>query len=207
MTQAGHPNGAAEAAGPGGTTRRAILEIARREISEHGIDGVSIRNIARRAGVDPRLVRHYYGSKERLLLHAVQVQSDPVALAEQILRGSRRRLGRQVATTLLGHWDSPRTHVPYRARLSASLTSDDVAALMRDEFVSAFFGTLTAAVSPDRHELRAALAAAQVIGLSLCRYLVDDPELSARSQEELVRLMGRTIQHYLTAELTEAASG
>ena len=58
-------------------------------------------------------------------------------------------------------------------------------------------------VSPDRHELRAALAASQVIGLALCRYLIDGTELSRHDRDDLARLMGRTIQHYLTADLAE----
>ncbi|HZN19650.1 MAG TPA: TetR family transcriptional regulator [Micromonosporaceae bacterium] len=183
------------------STRRTILDVARRELSEHGFDGVSIRGVANRAGVDPRLVRHYFGTKERLLLHAVQVEGDPHQLAERLLRGSRRRLGRHTATVLLDHWSNPRTMIPYRARLSGSLTSEEVAALMRDDFVSGFFGTLAAEVSPDRHELRAALAASQVIGLAMCRYLVEEPTLASCGQDDLVRVIGRAIQHYLTADL------
>ncbi|MET8278992.1 TetR family transcriptional regulator [Micromonospora sp. NPDC005174] len=187
----------------GNGIRQAILDVTRREISECGLTGVSIRSVARRVGVDPRLVRHYYGSKEQLLRHAVQVDGNPVELAEQLLGGSRRRLGRATATALLAHWDSPRTTISYRARLSASLTSDEIAELMRDEFVRAFFGTLAEGVSPDRHELRAALAASQVIGLALCRYLIDGTELSRHDRDDLARMMGRTIQHYLTADLAE----
>src|SRR5262249_37416274 len=104
-------------------TRQRILEIAQREISEHGIDGVSIRTIARLAGVDPRLVRHYFGSKEGLLLHAVQIGDDPHALAQHVAAGNPRTLGRHAARTLLRHWDDPRMSMPYRARLSAALTN------------------------------------------------------------------------------------
>jgi len=184
-------------------TRQAILDIARREISERGLAGVSIRSVARRAGVDPRLVRHYYGSKEQLLRHAVQVEGDPVDLARELLNGSRRRLGRATAAVLLSHWDDPRTMIPYRARLSASLTSEEIAALMRDEFVQAFFGTLARGASPDRPDLRAALAASQVIGLALCRYLIEGTELADRTRDELALSMGRVIQHYLTADLAD----
>lgn len=182
--------------------RRIILDVARSELSEHGFEGVSIRSIARRAGVDPRLVRYYYGTKQQLLLQAVAVERDPRELAEEILSGSRRTLGRRTASALLEHWDNPRTAVPYRARLSASLTNDEAVGLLRDDFVAIFFGTLARAVSPDRPELRAAIAAAQVIGMALCRYLVEDPVLAAAGPDELVRQMGRTLQQCLTGDLT-----
>jgi AcrR family transcriptional regulator len=187
--------------------RRVILEMARSELSEHGYHGVSIRGIAQRAGVDPRLVRYYYGTKERLLRQAVQVEGDPHEFAARVLRGSPRTLGRRTAAALLEHWDNPRTAVPYRARLSSSLTSTEAVDLMRDEFVEAFFGTLTRAVSPDRPELRAALAASHVVGLALCRYLVDEPVLAGSDEHDLLRQMGRAIQHCLTAELAPTRAG
>jgi AcrR family transcriptional regulator len=183
------------------STRRVILETAQRAISEHGIDGVSIRSVAREAGVDPRLVRHYFGSKERLLLHAVQIADDPLQLAQRVAAGSPRTVGRRTARVLLEHWDNPRISAPYKARLAASLTNEEVAELMRDDFVTAFFGGLAKIYSPDRHELRAALAAAEVVGLALCRYLVEEPVLQDAEREDLVRYLGRTIQHYLTADL------
>ncbi|GFJ91629.1 TetR/AcrR family transcriptional regulator [Phytohabitans rumicis] len=96
--------------------------------------------------------------------------------------------------------------VPYRARLSASLTDQKVAEAMHDDFVAAFFGRLATEVSPDQPELRASLAASQVIGLAVSRYLVEEPTLVACSREELIRMLGRTIQHYLTADLAPAAA-
>ena len=182
--------------------RRVILDVARQEISEHGFEGASIRNIARRAGVDPRLVRHYYGSRERLLLQAVQLEGDPHELAERLLRGDRRTLGQRVAETLLQAWDNPRTDLPFRARMSASLTNDEIAELTREEFLVHFFGTLTSAVSPDQPELRAALAASYLGGLALCRYLVDDSLLANWDEDDLAYLAGRAVQDYLTGSLT-----
>src|SRR5947209_1528877 len=155
-------------------TRERILAVAQREISERGIDGVSIRTVAKLAGVDPRLVRHYFGSRERLLLYAVQIGEDPYALARHVSEGSPRTLGRRTAKALLEHWDNPRLSMPYRARLSAALTNEEIGELMLDEFVTGFFGTLAKLHSPNKPELRAALAGAEVVGLALCRYLVAD---------------------------------
>lgn len=205
MTSAGQSQDA-QPARP--STRMAILEVARLEISEHGFDGVSIRSIARRAGVDPRLVRHYFGSKERLLLHAVQVEeSGPIQLAQQLTRGSRGSIGQRTAKALLEHWDNPRTAAPYQARLAASLTNAEVARLMREEFVSVFFGALAQQYSPDRADLRAALAASQLVGLAMSRHLIEEPVLAGCPQQDLTRLMGRAIQHYLTADLAHAGTG
>jgi AcrR family transcriptional regulator len=47
-------------------TRARILETARSMVSSHGIDGVSIRDIAREAGVSLATVHHYFGTKDAL---------------------------------------------------------------------------------------------------------------------------------------------
>ena len=63
---------AAAAAGPAvapasGSTRDEILDAARDCFAERGFDRATIRDIAARAGVDPALVLHYFGSKEQAL--------------------------------------------------------------------------------------------------------------------------------------------
>ena len=52
-------------------TRAAILEAARRGFADRGHDATSIRAIAAEAGVDPGLVMHFFGSKDRLFQAAV----------------------------------------------------------------------------------------------------------------------------------------
>lgn len=189
------------------STRQLLIEVAQREISEHGYNGVSLRSIARRANVDPSLVRHYFGSKQNLLTHAVQLEIDPTSLAAEVLRGSESTIGRRTVKALLAQWDNPRTAPMSLTRLSGALNSEEVAGLTRDDFIGTFFGTITEQVSPDHPQLRASLAAAQLIGTALSRYLVKDPVLTACEQQDLVRVLGRTIQRYFTEPLPVDATG
>ncbi|MBE1533659.1 TetR/AcrR family transcriptional regulator [Actinomadura algeriensis] len=46
--------------------RARIRDAAVREFAEHGVNGATIRGIARAAGVSPGLVQHHFGSKEAL---------------------------------------------------------------------------------------------------------------------------------------------
>ena len=50
----------------GEDTRSVILEAARAEFAEKGFAAASVRAVARRAGVDPALVRHYFADKGEL---------------------------------------------------------------------------------------------------------------------------------------------
>ena len=55
----------------GEDTRGAILVAARTEFAARGYDGTTLRGIARAAGVDARLVHHYYdGGKEEIFVAA-----------------------------------------------------------------------------------------------------------------------------------------
>lgn len=64
----------------GERTRSRILEAARLMVSSHGIDGVSIRDIARESGVSLATVHHYFGTKEAL--HAACIDDMYRDLAE-----------------------------------------------------------------------------------------------------------------------------
>ncbi len=50
----------------GGDTREAILDAAEDLFSKHGFYGVTIREVAREAGVDTALVHYYFGAKRDL---------------------------------------------------------------------------------------------------------------------------------------------
>jgi AcrR family transcriptional regulator len=55
------------AARRGDTTRLSILDAAERSFAESGFDGVSLRTITERAGVDLALANYHFGTKENLL--------------------------------------------------------------------------------------------------------------------------------------------
>ncbi|WP_323187917.1 TetR family transcriptional regulator [Streptomyces sp. NBC_01242] len=183
--------------------RQVLIEAAQQEIFDRGYHGASLRGIARRAGVDPSLVRHYFGSKEKLLLQAVQVRVDPKEFAAEILRGAPGGVGRRIVKFMLGFWEDPGS-AKSLVRLSATLNSVEIADLTKDAFVGPFFGTVAQAVSPDRPELRASLAASQMFSLAFSRYLLNEPALAAASHQELIRVVGRNIQRYLTEPLPES---
>lgn len=55
-----------KAEGAGGDTRESILDAAEDLFSKHGFYGVTIREVAREAGVDTALVHYYFGAKRGL---------------------------------------------------------------------------------------------------------------------------------------------
>jgi len=65
--------------------RAAILEAARRLFAERDISAVSIRDIARAAGVSHGLVQHHFGTRERLIAAIVQDEIDEFAAGPRAL--------------------------------------------------------------------------------------------------------------------------
>ena len=57
----------------GGETREGVLRVALRAFAVKGFDGASTREIASGAGVNHGLIRHYFGSKQKLWQAAVDL--------------------------------------------------------------------------------------------------------------------------------------
>lgn len=80
----------------GDTTRLSILDAAERCFAEFGFDGVSLRMITERAGVDLALANYHFGTKENLL-HEVIARRARVVHDERVqaLELARQQAGRQ----------------------------------------------------------------------------------------------------------------
>jgi len=188
---------------PGGVdTRQAIVEAARVDFAEQGYDGTSLRGIARRAEVDPALVHHYFGGKPQLFAAVMDIPADPAALISAVVSGPRDQVGESLVRTFLGVWDSEAGRQRFQALVRAAVTHEDATRMLREFLTREVFGRVVRELSHDgepSHELevRAGLAASQMIGLAMMRYIVEFPAVVDATHDELAALVGPTIQRYL----------
>ena len=63
-------------------TRAGILAAATAEITAKGLDGARVDDIARRAGVNKRMIYHYFGGKEGLYLAVLEATYSAIRTAE-----------------------------------------------------------------------------------------------------------------------------
>jgi AcrR family transcriptional regulator len=61
-----------------------LVEVAKMEFTEKGLDGARIDEIARRAGITKQLIYHYYGSKEELFTAIIE-ETAASAMAEFVV--------------------------------------------------------------------------------------------------------------------------
>ena len=187
---------------PGPTrTRAAILDAARRAFATRGYEGVSIRAVARDAGVDPALVHRFFGSKEALFSAAMELPVSPSALVAGLLAEGVDDLGERLVARLLGLFDDPRAFAPFLALVRGAVSNEQAAAMLREFLTREVLGRLATAASPDAPELRASLAGSQVIGLAMARYVVRVPPLARADPATVAACVGPTIQRYLTGPL------
>lgn len=185
-------------------TREAILAASREAFAERGYDAASIRQIAASAGVDPALVHHYFGNKERLFLESVRFPTDPRKIVPMVVAGGVDQAGERVVRVFLGVWDSPRGKTAV-ALLRSAVSNDWTAKLLR-EFVTTQLlrrGFKELKLDPESPEgaLRASLVWSQLVGLATARYLLKIEPLASANADQLAATIGPTIQRYLTGDI------
>ena len=186
---------------PPGATREAIAESARRQFAELGYGHATLRGIAEEAGVDQRLVTHYFGSKQALFVAVFQVPFDPAAAFGQLLAGDPAELGERVARFILGvlSAEAPRRTIAGTVRAAAS--EPEVAELLGRALHEQLIKPIARQLIADQPELRASLLAAQVVGLVLARHIVAVQPLASADHEQLIAALAPVAQHYLTGPL------
>jgi AcrR family transcriptional regulator len=190
---------------PGPTrTRGAILAAARAAFAARGYDAVSVRSVARSAGVDPALVHRFFGSKEELFVAALELPVAPSALVAAILADGPDGVGERLVRTLLTLWDAPGGFAPFLALVRGAVDNEAAATMLREFLSREVLGRIAAVAAPDRPEFRASLAGSQVVGLAMARYIVRVPPLADADRDAIVAAVGPTIQRYLTGALGTA---
>jgi AcrR family transcriptional regulator len=182
-------------------TRAAIAASAGRLFAARGYDRTSLRAIAADAGVDPALVTHYFGSKQRLLIEVASPPIDPKLVVAQVVEGDPDGAGERLARLVLGVLEDPEGRERITAMVRAAASEPEAAALMRDMIVAELYGPMTAALGGDRSEFRANLVGSQVVGLVMARYVVAIEPIASARVEEVVAAIAPTLQRYLMGPL------
>ena len=193
---------------PGGTADRKglIVAAATRLFAEHGFDAVSLRQVAREAGVDPALVHHYFAGKDALFAASVELPADP----DDVLAGLEGKPLEERATALLTAlvrlWEGPAGHA-LAAFVRGSLGSKPRTAAMREVFRRRILPRISEGLPGDaaERELRGTLAATQVMGFVLLRYVVRLEPIASLPADAAVSLVAPAVQRHLTGPLPSGA--
>jgi AcrR family transcriptional regulator len=187
-------------AGRSGTRDRIATE-ARESFANHGFERTTIRDVASAADVNPALVMHYFGSKERLFVETMAIPFAPAPVVATLLEGERSTLGRRLAAFLLDAFDDPQSKAVLLGRIRAAVGSPDAAALVREKITGELIGPLSRSLGVDEPGLRAGLASTALMGFAVTRFIVEIDAVAALTRERAETYLGRQLQEALVEPL------
>ncbi|MDT5107422.1 MAG: hypothetical protein QOI25_4935 [Mycobacterium sp.] len=113
-------------------------------------------------------------------------------------------IGSRLVAQYLQIWESPETATSMAAMLASATSNGDaqeaLRSFMREYVLTAVSGVIG---GDERARLRAMLAATNLVGTALMRYVMKVPPLATLPAEDVVRLIAPTVTRYLTADADE----
>ena len=187
-------------------SRDAVLAAAKARFASDGYEKTTLRAIADDAHVDPSMVLYLFGSKADLFRESLRLILDPDLLVATLTgnRDDDPDIGTRMVRMYLRIWESPDTGPSMVAMLQSATSNSDAHEAFRG-FIQNYVLTAVSGVlgGGEQARLRAMLAASQLVGTAVLRYIMKVAPLATLSGDELVRLIAPTVTRYLTADAKE----
>lgn len=190
MAKIGRPRGKTD-------TRRVILAVARQLFAEAGYDKTSVRDVAAAAGVDPAMIRHYFGNKVELFRATMGWPFEPADIAARITAGERGEIGERLTRVFFEAWEQPESRAPLLAILRGAATHEESANLVRQFIQGQVYSHIAAALSAPDAELRIDLAMSQLLGIAYLRHILRVEPVASTPVDELIERIAPIVGRHL----------
>jgi AcrR family transcriptional regulator len=185
-------------------SKAAIAEAARRRFGRFGYDGTTIRAVAEEARVDPALVVYFFGSKEQLFAACIEWPFDPSTELPAVIAAGPQGAGHRLVELLLRTWDAEEGRNTMVALLRAAMSHEAAERQLRTFLETQILEPLVTELASDQPDLRGSLVAAQLLGLATARHVLKLRPLASLAPEQVVELVGPSVQRLLSAALPAA---
>jgi AcrR family transcriptional regulator len=179
-------------------TRENIVEAARQVFAVKGFRGATLRSIAEIVDVDPALIRHYFGTKARLLEATLEFPVDAPGQLLDALGGDPATLGLQLTSAYLKLWEAPETRSQMMIATRASLSDDEAMERVRPMIASMIAQADSTNIPGPAPEKRFALAMAHLLGVASVRHLSKVPPLCDMALDEVIARTAPAVQLHLS---------
>ncbi len=190
---------------PAESARTLIVHAAAEEFARAGFDATSMRAVAREAGVDPALVRHYFSGKAELFSEAIATPMRAERLVLHALQGPRELVGDNLVRYIVTTLDAPGASGRVVRMMQTAMAEDFAATMFRQFLLREVLGRIVGELDTTDAELRASLAATQLLGLVMARYAIPVEPLAGASVDEVVARIGPVVQWHLVGDPASAA--
>jgi AcrR family transcriptional regulator len=184
-------------------SREAVLSAAKQRFAAEGYEKTTLRAIADDARVDPSMVLYLFGSKTELFRESLRLIIDPDALAAALTDGDGD-IGTRMVRTYLDIWEHPDTAASMVVMLASATSNSDAHEAFRGFMQSYVLRAVSGALGGgEQARLRAMLAATNLVGTAILRYVMRVPPLADLPADDVVRLIAPSVTRYLTAPAEE----
>lgn len=179
--------------------RRAILAVASHLFASMGYEKTTIRLVAQKAGVDPKLVMHYFVNKQQLFVSCMNVPIEATAALALTNTLSKSQWGSAIADIV---WEIQKQQDhPLISLIRASASDPDAARMAREFYWKSLLEGLAQKIDIDHRELRLMMVSSLVSGYTFSNKIIgifDKPKISDKDKKAL---LAAAIQSFLTAKL------
>jgi AcrR family transcriptional regulator len=185
-----------------GVVSAQILRAARAAFAADGYAATSLRSVARDAGVDPALVTYYFKSKSGLLDAALV---PPAGWADAISSAAAspiRTRGAALVRVMVTSWEQPETEEFLRSTILAAAHEPIARQRLAANFAVHILDAVSSRLQDEERLLRASLAASQIVGLAMMRYVWQVGAIATIPSDQVVAVIAPTVQRYLSGKIT-----
>jgi len=186
-----------------GDARAAIVDAATTLFIEHGPEHVSARRIAAVAGVDPSLIRYYFGSVEALLAEAMRPDGRLMGPFLALAQLPPEQRGEALLRAAMAVWEDPKG-CAFMIWLTGACNREGLAYRRFVEATPKLWHAALPAGTPEREvDIRSAYVNSVLTGLGITRYVWRMEPLASLPLERLIDSQAPLVQSYLTGPLPE----
>lgn len=178
-----------------------VLTAARLSFAANGFAATTMQGIARDAGVDTKLVRYYFSSKEALLAECLVIPPAFVEANHQLLELPIGERGEAIVRGMLAAWAQPPLALILHTSLLIAAHEPIAMDVVRRVFSEGLIPAVASDIPDAERATRGGLISSQMLGLAFTRFIFEVPQTVGIADEEVVRTVGATIQRYLNGEL------
>jgi AcrR family transcriptional regulator len=146
-------------------------------------------------------VLHYYGSKADLFAAAVRMPLNVSDRLAELAHTDPEALGETLLRMVAGIWEDPEGLAAWLGLLRSAVADERAATMLREFLSSAVLAPVAERLGTADAATRLSLAASQVVGLGIARYVVCIEPLASAPMDDVVAAVAPNVQRYLTGDL------
>jgi AcrR family transcriptional regulator len=184
-----------------GVAAAEILHAARSSFASRGYDGTTLQGVAQAVGVDTKLVRYYFGSKEQLFAESLRVPDAFLQNTDAVGRIPVDQRGEALVRSLIASWAVPEIALILRSVMLVAMHEETAMEQLQLMYVEGLLPSISEGIPAAEIPLRTGLIVTELLGLTLSRYIYRIDQMVSADDEQIVRAVGATIQRYISGEL------